>query len=390
MKLIGVIIKSLKEQVRSLWVLLLTLSMGPLFIFIYFLITESSKPQYKILLLNKDAGVTVEGKMVNHGNLLTSFVHHPSLDSLKIPFTLEEISDRDKGVEMLQNNKADALIILHPSFSSSIALFGQQNAPDSPVVEFVGDLSKTGYLISAVWANEIIHEFALRLTNTKRVVNVKETPLGTSGKISEFDMLVPGILILSLIMLMFTASIAFVTEVEHKTILRLKLSNVTAAEFLGGVSFVQLLVGIASLLVTLLTAVLLGFQYAGSLLVMIMIAGLTSLSIIAFSLIIAAATKSANEVLVVGNFPMFLFMFFTGAAFPMKSEPLFTLAGYPINLQGLMTPTHAISALNKTLVMDMGLKTILPEIIVILILTAIYFFIGAVFFRHRHLKLVTG
>jgi ABC-2 type transport system permease protein len=390
MKLFGVIIKSLKEQVRSLWVLLLTLSMGPLFIFIYFLITESSKPQYRILLLNNDAGVTMEGKMVNHGIFLTSFVHHPSLDSLKIPFSLEEIQDRSKGIEMLQNNKADALVILHPSFSASIAMFGQKNASDSSVVEFVGDLTKTGYLISAVWANEIINEFALRLTNTKRVVNVKETPLGTSGKMSEFDMLVPGILILSLIMLMFTASIAFVTEVEHKTILRLKLSNVTAAEFLGGVSFVQLLVGIASLLLTLITAVSLGFQYAGSLWVMVLIAGLTSLSIIAFSLIIAAVTKSANEVLVAGNFPMFLFMFFTGAAFPMKSEPLFIIAGYPINFQGLMTPTHAISALNKTLVMNMGLKAILPEIITIIILTAVYFFIGAVLFRHRHLKLVTG
>jgi ABC-type multidrug transport system permease subunit len=389
MKLFGVIIKSLKEQIRSLWVLLLTLSMGPLFIFIYFLITESSNPRYRILLLNQDAGVMVEGKMINHGSFLASFIVHPDLDSLKIPFTLEEISDRDKGTEMIKNNKAEALIVLHPSFSSSIALFGQQNAPDSPVVEFVGDLTKTGYLISAVWANEIIHEFGLRLTNSKRVIHVKETPLGTSGKISEFDMLVPGILILSLIMLMFTASIAFVTEVEHKTILRLKLSNVSPAEFLGGVSFVQLLVGIASLLVTLITAVLLGFQYAGSLLVMIMIAGLTSLSIIAFSLIIAAATKSANEVLVVGNFPMFLFMFFTGAAFPIKSEPLFTIAGYPINFQGLMTPTHAISALNKTLVMDMGLKAIIPEISAIIILTIFYFVIGAFFFKHRHLKMVT-
>jgi ABC-type multidrug transport system permease subunit len=121
---------------------------------------------------------------------------------------------------------------------------------------------------------------------------------------------------------------------------------------------------------------------------MVLIAGLTSLSIIAFSLIIAAATKSANEVLVVGNFPMFLFMFFTGAAFPIKSEPLFTIAGYPINFQGLMTPTHAISALNKTLVMDMGITAIIPEITAIIILTAIYSAIGTLLFKLRHLKMV--
>jgi hypothetical protein len=120
---------------------------------------------------------------------------------------------------------------------------------------------------------------------------------------------------------------------------------------------------------------------------MIFIASLTSLSIIAFSLIIAAITKSANEVLVVGNFPMFLFMFFTGAAFPLKSEALFSIAGYPINIQGLMTPTHAISALNKTLIMNMDLSSIIPEIISIIVLTLIYFIIGGIIFKQRHLKL---
>jgi len=138
---------------------------------------------------------------------------------------------------------------------------------------------------------------------------------------------------------------------------------------------------------TLLTAILLGFKYDGSLMIMIVIASLTSLSIIAFSLIIAAITKTANEVLVVGNFPMFLFMFFTGAAFPLKSDALFTLAGYPINIQGLMTPTHAISALNKTLIMNMDISSIFPEIISILVLTMFYFLIGGVIFKLRHLKL---
>jgi ABC-2 type transport system permease protein len=148
------------------------------------------------------------------------------------------------------------------------------------------------------------------------------------------------------------------------------------------------MVGLASVLVTLATALMLGFQFSGSLLPMIFIAGLASLSIISFSLIIAAATRSANEVLVVGNFPMFLFMFFTGAAFPLKSQAWFTLAGYPVNLQGLMTPTHAISALNKTLMMGMGFREIIPEILAILLLTLIYFVAGALLFRKRHLKLV--
>ena len=208
-----------------------------------------------------------------------------------------------------------------------------------------------------------------------------------SASINDFDMLVPGILIVSLIMLMFTASIAFVSEVENKTIIRLKLSKITSFEFLTGISAVQLFIGVISVILTLLTAIMLGFHYTGSFLIMIFIASLTSLSIISFSLIISAITKSANEVLVVGNFPMFLFMFFTGAAFPLKSNALFTIAGYSINIQSLMTPTHAISALNKTLIMDMNFMSIIPEIISIIALTIFYFIIGAILFNRRHLKL---
>ena len=56
MKTISIIVKSLKEQIRSYWVLLLSLSMGPFFIFVYFLIMETSKPQYNVLIANEDKG----------------------------------------------------------------------------------------------------------------------------------------------------------------------------------------------------------------------------------------------------------------------------------------------------------------------------------------------
>ena len=396
MKIISIINKSLKEQLRSFWVLVLSLSMGPFFIFVYYLITESSKMQYDILIVNTDLGVNdnsqinagSEKLITNYGENLISYFSSANLEIGSTPFKVFEISTKKESIEKLKNKKADALIIIPETFTKS--LLARKNHDSSMVskIEFLGDLTNTNYLISAVWANEIINSFALEKTNNKKIIEVNETALGSSANISEFNMLVPGIIILSLIMLMFTASIAFVSEVENKTILRLKLSKLKTIEFLGGIGFVQLLVGLASVVLTLATAILLGFQYQGSLLILLFVAGLTSLSIIAFSLIIAAITKSASEVLVVGNFPMFLFMFFTGAAFPLKSEALFTIAGYPINFQGLLTPTHAISALNKTLVLNMDWANIVPEIIAIILLSILYFFIGAMIFRKRHLKLV--
>lgn len=377
----------MKEQIRSYWVLLLSLSMGPFFVFVYFLILESSKPQYTILIANQDKGVLVNGQMINHGDYLIGYFRNFKTDTLAFPFKVDQVTNKTVGIESLKNKKADALIIVDPSFSRSLQDRKLADSTSLVKVEFIGDVSNTNYLISAVWANEILNEYALYTTGNKRIINLKETGLGVSATASSFDIIVPGILIVSLIMLMFTASIAFVSEVENKTIIRLKLTKLDVFQFLAGISSVQLLVGVVSVLLTLLTAIMLGFQYEGSLIIMIIIASLTSLSIIAFSLIIAATTKSASEVLVVGNFPMFLFMFFTGAAFPMNSKALFTIAGYPINLQGLMTPTHAISALNKTLIMDMDISSIIPEIISIIFLTILYFIIGGIIFKQRHLKL---
>lgn len=387
MKIISIIVKSLKEQVRSYWVLLLSLSMGPFFIFVYFLILETSKPQYNIIIVNNDKGVLNDGRQINHGENLIAFFRSSRADTIPIPLAIEEVSEHISGIEKIKNKQADALIVIDDSFSLAIDKRKSSENAAIPRVEFTGDLTNTNYLISAVWANEIINEYTIQATHINKIVEVKETPLGTSATISSFDIIVPGILIVSLIMLMFTASIAFVSEVENKTILRLKLSRVSTFEFLTGTGVVQLIVGVISVLLTLLTSVLLGFHYTGSLLIMISIACLTSLSIISFSLIIAAITRSASEVLVVGNFPMFLFMFFTGAAFPLKRDALFTIAGYPVNIQGLLSPTHAISALNKTLIMNMGIRSILPEIIAIIILTILYFIIGALIFKQRHFKL---
>ncbi len=387
MKLISVFIKSLKEQIRHFWILILTISMAPFFVFIYYLITQASRVHYDLLIINQDKGVEYLSTEINYGDLLLEAAQSGVKDAPDIPLRIKITDHQSAAIEDLKNKKADALVIIPENFSASIQdlILAQENAGVN--IEFVGDLTNINYMVSAIWADEILNDFIYQTTQKAKPVNIKETSLGISGNIDDFDLLIPGILILAVIVVMFSATIALVTEVEHKTILRLKLSKISAFEFLSGVGIVQVLVGVISILLTLITAQLLGFNYAGSLGLLMLIAVLTSISMIAFSLIIAALTKTANEVLIVGNFPLFLFMFFTGAAFPIKGKELFSLAGYPITIHGLMSPTHAVTALNKVLIMNMGLKDILPEMTALIILTLLYFVIGIWVFKYRHMKI---
>jgi ABC-2 type transport system permease protein len=386
MKLLSVIKKSFKEQIRHSWILILTITMAPIFVSIYYLITETTKPHYDFLILNQDQGIEDRSGQVNYGNRLIEAANEFLKSTTNIPVTVKPADNKPEAVKKLKNRKADALVIIPGDFSRRVRDWLKGKEDKSIRIEFMGDLTDIKYMVSAIWANEIVNDYVFRATGKTKPLKVIETSLGVSGKIDDFDLCVPGLLILSVIMLMFSATIAIVNEVENKTIIRLKLSKISALEYLSGIGTIQVLIGILSVLLTYGTAVSLGFDFPGSVGLLILLAVLTGISIVAFSLIVAAITKTANEVLIVGNFPLFLFMFFTGAAFPMEGKAMFFIAGYPISLQGFMSPTHAISALKKVMIMKMGIGDILPEIIALIVITVIYFIIGVWAFQRRHMK----
>ncbi|MBN2175455.1 MAG: ABC transporter permease [Bacteroidales bacterium] len=386
MRIWKVFTKSLKEQIRNFWILVLAVSMAPFFVGIYYLIIEASQPQYDIIFVSKDKGTVFYQDQVNFGQVFIDSLLNIKQDTFQIPIKLTSAATREEGIEYLTDKKADALVVFPEDFSVNLSLILMGSDSTQVQVEFIGDLTNIYYLVSAVWAGEILNSALAEVTQRPGLVKIVETGLGSSASINDFDMMVPGLLILGLIMLMFSATIAFISEVEHKTILRLKLSRLRAIEFLTGVSIFQIFVGIFSILLTLVTAIALGFSYSGSLWIVILVAILTSVSIIAFSLILGAVTKTVNEILVVGNFPMFLFMFFTGAAFPMEGKEIFSIAGYPVSLQGLMSPTHAIHALKKVMIMNLEFRDVIPEIVALLILTLIYFIIGVWAFQRRHMR----
>lgn len=379
--ILSIFTKSIKEQLRNYWVLLLTVSLAPFFVFVYYLINETSQPSYDILILNQDEGIIHQDQEINRGEEILPFVRSNISEQAGASFKLRVVSNKNEAMTRLKNNHADVLLLIPADFSQRL----RDSLASAPEVEIIGDLTSISYMISAVWLGESLNEFIMLATGKERLYTVTETAIGHSGQMSEFDMWMPGMLILAIIMLMFSATIAIITEVDQKTILKLKLSRMKSWQFLVGVGGSQVLVGIISILLTLLAAMALGFEMRGSFSIFLLIAILTSISMIAFSLILAALTRSVTDVLIVGNFPLFLFMFFTGAAFPLSTIPWFHIGGYGIGWQGLMSPTHAINALNKISIMGLGLMDILPELAALLVTTGVYFLIGVWAFQKRHL-----
>ena len=380
MKTLAVISKSLREQGRQFWLVLLTVLMAPFFVGVYYLMWETSKLSLTIAVVNEDQAAA-------GGDFANPFLEWTTgnlPDSLPLHFIQAE--SRAKALNLLEKKEADAVLILPENFSSRITEV-RSNQPVQVPFELSGDLGDQQYMLAAIYAHALITEYIVEVTGVKLIYEFKETPAGLSGSLEEFDLYVPGLLILSTIMLMFTAAIAFVRESEQNTIIRLKLSKVRNFELITGITLVQLTIGIISALLTLGVASLLGFSFIGSWGLLILITLLVCLSIVAFSLILAALVKTVNQILIVGNFPMFLFMFFTGAMMPIEGPRLFTLGGYDLTLPGLMSPYHAVQAIRKVSVYNAGFQDILPELTWLLLLTVIYFVVGAYLFRRRHLAL---
>jgi ABC-2 type transport system permease protein len=361
--------------------------MAPFFVCVYYLINEAAKPHYDLVVVNLDRGTILDSKKIELGREMIREISNMKTDSLDLPFSVSETKEKSSGGKMLEERKADAMIVIPADFSERLMTI-YSGADLTPVnLEISGDLTNINYMVTAIWGSEFASRYIFRIADQVNPVKITEIPLGISGKLNDFDLYMPGILVLSVIMLMFSATIAIITEAENKTMIRLKMSAVRPWEFLTGVSVVQVGVGLLSAVLTFGVAILLGFHASGSTGLMLLIIVLTSISIIAFSLIIAALCRTATEVLIIGNFPLLLFMFFTGAAFPMEGMPLATVAGYPLTIQGLMSPVHAISALKKVLVFNMEFRDVIPEIACLLILTLIYFMAGLWFFARRHMRI---
>jgi ABC-2 type transport system permease protein len=382
MKFISIIWKCLKEQYRSFWLFILTVSCAPFFVLVYYLIVESYEQKYRIDIVNNDMPVhSISGN--GYGvQFLNQVLHSDTLASIEIRKT----ENRTAGEERIKSRKTDVLVILPENFSEKISNNKKGNFHETIAVEFIGDISSMKYMIGAVWIYSSLSGFISMETGISDPLQLHETPIGMSGNRSDFELSIPGLLIFSIIMLMLSASSAMVYESENKTLGRLKITRVSTLELLGGISVIQLLVGIISVALTLITALLLGFRYEGSLILVFLISVFTSLSIIAFCLIIAAFSKTVTQVLIVGNFPLFVFMFFSGAMFPIQTRPLFSVAGYEISLLSLLSPSHAVSALSKVLFMQEGFNAIIPELTSLLILSLIYGIIGGWLYYRRHLR----
>ena len=391
MRIISLFRKTWIENMRDWKILILTLTFAPLFVLLmYFYVGEWAQSPYRIVVINHDVGVSTEddGDFNAGSDLILDMTSVQDAEGKKIIEVKQEL-DLVTARKQLMNNAVDLVVEIPERFSEVLLSYSQGNQPAPAVVKTYGDPSKANYIMAAVWSDMITYEYAAATAGLESPLEIQVNTVSGKQTLNEFELYVPALLALALIMLMFTAAASLIKEKDKGTIIRLRLSNMTTFEWLTAVSLTQVIIGMLALALTFATAVALGYRTSGSLVAVSIVGLLSCLSIIAISLIVAAYLRTIFDLLTIGCFPFFILMFFSGGMFPLPPLRLFTIGERAININDVLPTTHAISAMSKILNYGAGLGDVVFELGAITALTIVLFAFGIWLFARRQMQAVS-
>ena len=392
MRIISLFRKTWIENIRDWKILILTLTFAPLFVLLmYFYVGEWTHSPYRIVVINHDVGASTaeQGDFNSGSDLILEMASVQDAEGRKI-IEVKQGLDMVTARKQLMNNTVDLVVEIPERFSEVLLSYSQGNQPDPVVVETYGDPTKANYIMAAVWSDMITYEYVAATVGLESPLEIQVNTISGRQILNEFELYVPALLALALIMLMFTAAASLIKEKDKGTIIRLRLSNMTTFEWLTAVSLTQVIIGMLALALTFATAVALGYRTSGSLVALLIVGLLSCLSIIAISLIVAAYLRTIFDLLTIGCFPFFILMFFSGGMFPLPPLRLFTIGDRAININDLLPTTHAINAMSKILNFGAGLSDVLFELGAIAVLTIVLFAFGIWLFTRRQMQAVSS
>ena len=286
--------KEMLETFRDWKMLSMTLTFAPFFVLLMYAYLGHTTPVYPVAVVNEDMGgrPVAGADDVNLGGESgggSGAVRSPEGETI----LRVRVTEEAEVETLLENRRVDVALFIPPDFSEAILAVRRGGGALHRCRSGAGGTRPIpDYLMAAVWADMTIMGFVEYASGLQ--VPALLSPETVTGAISltDFELFVPGLLILALMMLMFTAAGALIREKDKGTLIRLRLSNLTVFEWLSAVSATQLIVGTLALALTFLTAMAVGYRANGSLGLLFLVGGLTSLSIMAFSVLVAAFLRT--------------------------------------------------------------------------------------------------
>lgn len=388
MRYIQVVKKTIKENIRDWKILSLTVSFAPFFVIVMYYYLSNAVTEYRISIINHDKGTQLQernGHINNGEELITEIVDYFSLEkSARLQLIKEETLS--VGLEKVKKQSIDLLIEIPDNFSQTLHEYknGTGTAPVT-VKSYVNPANEKNIMTVAL-CDYVTRYYADAVTGTINPLIMLPVSVSNEKTKSDFQLYVPILLALSLMMLMFTASSSIIREKDAKTIIRLRMSSLTTFEWLSAISLSQIIIGLCTVGLTYLTAMALGFRSSASLPSFLVISILSILSIVGISIWVASFLRNSFDLWTIGCFPFFILMFFSGGMMPLPPVHLFSLGKFSISINDFLPTTHTVTALRRIFNNNAGITELGFEIGAITVLTIFLYATGLIIFSRRQMK----
>lgn len=139
------------------------------------------------------------------------------------------------------------------------------------------------------------------------------------------------------------------------------------------------------MLLTFLTAVLIGMQNNGSYLLMAAITVMMSLTSTGLGLVCACLARNDGEAANMATVFLLPLVFLSGTVFPMPEMLLFSIAGHSLAFHQLMPTAYAADAMRRVMFYGEGLAEVSSQLMWMGILSLVLFILGAWLFQRLRL-----
>lgn len=379
MRIWAVFKKSILEQFRDYKAVLLTILSPILFIVIFGLAFGQGFYTYTLAVSDEDQGTL-------GGSLVQQIVSSEYPNGNKMFKTLQVQYVQDELLDGVKKGRYDAHLYIPPGFSASVHQNADLSSKSAPAqVKLLGNPSNLSYSFIGSFVENYIHNFVWSNGMAVSPVQIVYEETNEVKIRSEFESMAPGLMVFSVFFLLILSSMVVTREVEHRTLQRIILSRVRALEFCAGISLSQLLLAAVMLPLVFAASVLLGFSSSGSYMLAYLVSLIAAFSAIGIGLIIAAYCRTSLEAFIIGNVVVTPMMFLAGIFFKVPPVKLFSVMGKEIELLTFVPTLDAVSAMNKILINNAGFGDILPELLVLVLLSAGYFLSGVYLFGRRYM-----
>lgn len=373
--------KTLKENLRDWKVLIFALFFAPCFVLVLYSAYGNSNHSYNVILINHD-----QADERSHSNAVIKLLQEAKYPDGVPEFKLLLSNDIDASLRKLKNRSADAVAVIPEDLSKTLNEAALNDHYTPTKLMLYGDPRNSRYAVTSILLLTELDTYVRQVTQTRVPVDLEETLIGEGKALTDFDFYVPGIIVMALLNVMFTAGASLIKEVDKGTMQRLVMSRLKTGELFGAIGVIQIGLSLVAMVLALITALICGFEFTGSYPAIILVGALSGVGIIGLALITVSFLKSVYDLMTVGVIPYFFVMFFAGVFFPLPQIQIATFGENVFRLNDLLPLSLSVTALNKVLNFGAGIGDIGFELLGILLVSLAYVGAGLWLFRRRHMQ----